>query len=139
LKRVQSDDPKAVHEETDDEVVADNLPLFADCHFEMPMDYEYDPWDDTKIQRIFAPMKDGHPIDAIARRIDKFMEARKSVEGCKSLIIGGDPHDNCTELDKIMLQYKAFYLISALRFALSYHPKKHGQNAVKKPVQSAVH
>jgi hypothetical protein len=63
----------------------------------MPMDYEYDPWDDAKIQRLLAPMKEAYFMDAIARRIDKFMEARKSFEGYKTLIIRGDPRKNCTK------------------------------------------
>jgi len=127
-----------VHDETEDEVIVDNLPL-SECHIEIPMDYEYDPWDDTKIQRLFALMKDERHLDAIARRIDKFMEARKSVEGYKTLVIGEDPHDNSSETDKIELQDKAVYLIAALRFAFNNHPKKHGQNAVSKPVKPAVH
>ena len=42
------------------------------------MDYEYDPWDDIKVRKLFAPLEDQHPMDAIARRIDIFMEARKT-------------------------------------------------------------
>ena len=47
--------------------------------------------------------KDEHPMDNIARRIDNFMEARKTIKGYKNLIFGGDPYDTCTELDKIRL------------------------------------
>ncbi len=69
------------------------------------MDYKYDPWNDIIVRKLFVPLKDEHPMDAIARRIDIFMEARKTVEGYKN----GDPYDNCTEVDKIKLQDKAIY------------------------------
>ncbi len=38
-------------------------------------------------------------------------------------VIGGDPYDTCTELDKIKLQDKAIYLIAALKFVLSSYPR----------------
>ena len=122
-KRVRSDDPELeTNEENTVDSIADNQPE-SDCCVKMQMDYEYDPWDDIKVRKLFAPLEDEHPMDAIARRIDIFMEARKTVEGYKNLIIGGDPYDNCTEVDKIKLQDKAMYLIAALRFALSSYPK----------------
>jgi hypothetical protein len=63
----------------------------------------------------------------------------KVLKDTKTLVIGEDPHDNSSETDKIELQDKAVYLIAALRFAFNNHPKKHGQNAVSKPVKPAVH
>jgi hypothetical protein len=125
LKRVRCDDEQVIAVETDDAIVDSNQPD-SDCRVKMPMpmDYEFDPWDDKKIKRkLFAPEKDEHPMDAIARRIDKLMEARKSVVGYKDLIFGGDPYENCTEVEKIKLQDKAIYLIAALRSALNSYPK----------------
>jgi hypothetical protein len=53
----------------------------------MQIDYEYDPWDDAKVWKLFALSKDEHHMDVIVRRIDYFTEARRSVEGFKNLII----------------------------------------------------
>jgi hypothetical protein len=122
-KRIRSDDPEPeLNEENTDDSIADNQPV-SDCSIKMQMDYEHDPWDDIKVRKLFALLKDEHPMDAIARRIDNFMEARKTVKGYRNLIIGGDPYDTCTELDKIRQQDKAIYLIAVLRYALSSYPK----------------
>ncbi len=122
-KRVRSDDQQPeLNEVVTDDPIANNQPV-SDCCVKMQTEYEYDPWDDIKVRKLFAPLEDEHPMDIIARRIDIFMEARKTVEGCKNLIIGGDPYDNCTKADKIKLQDKAIYIIAVLRFALSSYPK----------------
>ncbi len=86
--------------ENTDKSIADNQPV-SDCCIKMQMDYEYNPWKDIKLWKL--PLKDEHPMDNIARRIDNFMEARKTIKGYKNLIFGGDPYDTCTELDKIRL------------------------------------
>jgi len=129
LKRVRCNVKQVVADETDDAIVDSNQPDSddhqpnSDCHVKILIDYEYDPWDNTKINKLFAPEKDEHPMDAIARRIDIFMEARKTIDGYKKLIIGGDPYDNCTQAEKIKLQDQAIYLIAALSLALINYPK----------------
>jgi hypothetical protein len=49
----------------------------------MQMDYEYDPWDIIAVRKLFATLKDKHPMDAIARRFYIFMEARKLLKGIR--------------------------------------------------------
>ena len=70
----------------------------------MQIEYSFDPWDDKKIRQLFSPLPDEHPLDAIARRIDILMDVRKSPEGYKLIVEGGDTNETCTELDKIKLQ-----------------------------------
>jgi hypothetical protein len=50
------------------------------------------------------------------------MDVRKTPEGYKLILVGGDTNETCTELDKIKLQYKSIYLIVALRNALTGYP-----------------
>jgi hypothetical protein len=117
-KRIRKDDPEPEpNEENTDESIADNQPV-SDCSIKMQMDYEYDPWDDIKVRKLFALLKDEHPMDAIARRIDLLLEARTSPEGYKMVVEGGDPYGNCTDLDKIKILDKCLYLIF-LFFSLS--------------------
>jgi hypothetical protein len=65
-----------------------------------------------------------HQKDAIASRIDILMDARTTTVGYKSIINGGDVHDNCTKRDIIKLNDKCLYLISALNTALTFFPEK---------------
>jgi len=88
----------------------------------MQIEYSFDPWDDKKIRQLFSPLPDEHPLDAIARRIDILMDVRKSPEGYKLIVEGGDTNETCTELDKIKLQDKSIYLIAVLRNALKGYP-----------------
>ena len=58
--------------------------------------------------------------DTIARRIAVFVEVCMDPGAYHNIIGGGDPYDNCTDLDKIKLQDQDMYLIKALNNALKY-------------------
>jgi len=104
---------------------------------QMEIEYSYDTWDDSKIRQLFSPSKDEHPLDAIARQVDLFIEARTTEKGYKLVIQGGDPLENCTELEIIFLLDKCMFLLAALNNALLYYQKKNGRSAVKRPVTPA--
>ena len=89
-----------------------------------PMQVDFDPWNDTKIQQLFLPGDaSAHPKeDAIAQRIDILMEAHTEPDGYKRIISGGDPFNNCTEVDKIKILDQCMYLICALSIALTNYP-----------------
>jgi len=97
------------------------------------IDVIFDPWDDNRTRKLFLPVENEHPMDAIVRRIDVLLEAWMTPDGYKLILDGGDPLNNATELDKIIILEKSMYLIAALKNALNYYPRKHGQNAVKMP------
>ncbi len=63
-------------------------------------------------------------MDVIARYIDVLLEACTEPEGYKKLVLGGDEYNNCTERDKIKLNDKCIYLITALSNALNHYPTK---------------
>jgi hypothetical protein len=50
--------------------------------FRLP-NFLLDPWDDKRTFKLFLPVENEHPKDAIARRIDIFMDARIEPEGYK--------------------------------------------------------
>ncbi len=64
------------------------------------------------------------------------MDVRKSPEGYKLIVEGGDTNETRTELEKIKLQEKSIYLIAVLRNALKVYPNI--TNAVKRQAKSAV-
>jgi hypothetical protein len=70
----------------------------------MQIKYSFDSWDDKKIRQLFSPLPDEYPLDAIARRTDILMDVRKTPEGYKLILEGGDTNETSTELDKIKLQ-----------------------------------
>ena len=99
-------------------------PVQIQTEEKMEIDLTTDPWDNKRVRKLFLPVENEHPKDAIARRIDILMEARTSPDGYKSIIQGGDEHNNCTKKDIIKLNDKCIYLISALTAALNSFPKK---------------
>ena len=103
--------PTIEKEITDDESQKKdaNQPECSKQQEQMQIDYIYDPWQDQKNRQLFLPSEGEHPMDAIARRIDLLLEACTSPEGYKMVVEGGDPYDNCTELDKIKILDKCLY------------------------------
>ncbi len=90
----------------------------------MEIDLSTDPWNSKRVQKIFLPVEDEHPKDAVARRIDILMETRTAPDGYKTIINGGDEYNNCSKRDIIKLNDKCIYLISALNTALNNFPEK---------------
>jgi hypothetical protein len=82
------------------------------------------PWGSKCVHKLFLPSCDEHPKDAVARHIDILMDARCEPDGHKSIIEGGDEHNNCAKKDIITLMDKFMYSISALTAALHNFPKK---------------
>ncbi len=39
------------------------------------IDVIFDPWDDNRTRKLFLPVENEHPMDAIVRRIDVLLEA----------------------------------------------------------------
>jgi hypothetical protein len=106
---------------------------------QMEIDLATDPWNSKRVDKLFLPAENEHPKDAIARCIDILMDARTAPDGYKSIINGGDEHNNCTKRDIIKLNDKCIYLISAINTALDTFPKKkHGETAVRNPEKPAV-
>jgi hypothetical protein len=48
----------------------------------------FDPWDDNRMHKLFLPVENEHPMDAIARRIDQLLEARMTPDGKKLMLEG---------------------------------------------------
>jgi len=82
------------------------------------------PWGSKRVHKLFLPSCDEHPKDAVACHIDILMDARCEPDGHKSIIEGGDEHNNCAKKDIITLMDKFMYSISALTAALHNFPKK---------------
>ncbi len=56
------------------------------------------------------------------------MEAQTEPTGYKTIIMGGDEHNNCTKLDIIKLNDKSIFFDKCVNYtALSDCPKKHMQ------------
>ena len=65
----------------------------------------FDPFEDPQARKLFLPSEASwHPRSSIARRIDLLREVLSEPDGHKKIILGGDPYNNCTELNKIRLQ-----------------------------------
>jgi hypothetical protein len=91
---------------------------------QIEIDLATDPWNSKQVHKLFLPVGNEHPKDAIARWIDILMDARTTTDGYKCIINGGDVHDNCTKRDIFKLNDKCLYLISALNTALTCFPEK---------------
>ncbi len=72
----------------------------------MEIDLATDPWNSKSVHKMFLPVENEHTKDAIAHRIDILMDARTAPDGYKSIINGGDEHNNCTKRDIIKLNNK---------------------------------
>ena len=84
------------------------------------------------------PLKDEHPTDVIAQCIDLLQEAQLTPEGYK-IILGGDPPDNVSKSNKLVLSKKCLFLIMALVEAIEHYPTvpwtklcEHSSTACKK-------
>ncbi len=90
----------------------------------MEIDLATEPWNSKRVHKLFLPVEDKHPKDAIARCIDILIEARTAPDGNNTIINGGDEHKNCTKRGTIRLNDKCIYLNSALNTALNSFPEK---------------
>ena len=79
-------------------------------------------WYKEEAVKFFMPKIDEHPKDAITHRIDLFYEARLTPDGYKKVINRGDPHNIASETDKLVLQEKCLFLMSALNDAIENYP-----------------
>jgi len=77
----------------------------------MELDLTIDPWGSKQVHKLFLPSCNEHPKDAVACHIDILMDARCEPDGHKSIIEGGDEHNNCTKKDIIKLMDKCMYSI----------------------------
>jgi hypothetical protein len=89
------------------------------------------PWNSKRVHKLFSPEENEHPKDVIACHIDILMDARTAPDGYKSIINGGDEHNNSTKRDIIKLNDKCIYFISALNTALNTFPKKNMERLLR--------
>jgi len=52
------------------------------------------------------------------------LKQKQQKKATKLVVQGGDPLENCTELDIMFLLDQCMYLLAALNNALLYYPKK---------------
>ena len=95
-KRIRQSSTK----EFPDDEMDKNMPETVQSRTEenaMEIDLTTDPWCNKRVYKLFLSSENEHPKDAIARRIDILMDARTEPDGYKSVIEGGDEHNNYTK------------------------------------------
>ncbi len=92
----------------------------------MQIEYNYGQWDDKQIRQLFGVPEGSneHHTTAITHHIDLLLESHTEPEGYKKIVLGWDEYNNCTERDKIKLNDKCIYLITALSNAFKHYPEE---------------